>query len=255
MKRNINIKNRPTNEGRKKEEDKGKSDDYLEPEERDEDEEREEDEDRSLDEEDPDEEAAYAEELERRKKKFITIGVIVIAILLVIIMFFVFKGGGSKKPAAAPVQTPVNTAQNAGTAVDPVQQQKDALYKNGIGKEYVSDQKIFDQGPIEANKFRKDFLNNDAPETYKRPLKVVTVNDSVSYVKHRTITDDGIDMYWVDATYKGKKTQFTISYYIYQALSPQGVMDVQVETVTDADERVYITSMAALPPAQLNQQQ
>lgn len=252
MKRNIQIKNRPTSEGRKKEEEPK---DYLGDEEREEDEELREQEERSLDEEDPDEEAEYAAyEAEKRKKRVLFIGIGIAVALIIIIFFLVKGGGGSKKPVATPVQAPVSTAQN-GATVDPVQQQKDALYKNGIGKEYVSQQNIFDQGPIEANKFRKDFLNNDAPETYKRPLKVVTVNDSVSYIKHRTITDDGIDLYWVDATYKGKKTQFTISYYIYQALSPQGVMDVQVETVTDADEHVYITSMAALPPAQTNQQQ
>jgi hypothetical protein len=251
MKRNIQIKNRPIKEGRKKEEDPK---DYLEDEEREEDEELEGQKDRPVDDEDQDEEAELAEyEAARNKRRVLFIGIGVAVVLIVIIFFMIKGGGGSKKPTVAPVQTPVSTAQN-GKSVDPVQQQKDALYKNGIGKEYVSQQNIFDQGPIEANKFRKDFLNNDAPETYKRPLKVVTVNDSVSYVKHRTITDDGIDLYWVDATYKGKKTQFTISYYIYQALSPQGVMDVQVETVTDADGHVYITSMAALPPAQTNQQ-
>lgn len=171
-------------------------------------------------------------------KKYIIIGGIALVVIGVV-LFLIF--GEKKEPEVTP--PPEQEAQ-----VDPLTELQDSLYKKGIGKEAVDEKNIYDQGPLSGKDFRKDFTNIDSPETYELPIKIAAVNDSVSYTKHRTMTDDGMDMYWVDAMYKSKKTRFTLPYYIWQTLSPQGVMDVIVETVVDKGGKTFVTSITAVPP-------
>lgn len=179
--------------------------------------------------------------------KAVIIGIVVGLVLIVVLVFF-FMSRGSTENKTPELETYTgDEATTEEVVVDPAQQQADRLYQLGIGKESINQKNIFDQGPIESNSFRKDFLNTDAKENYTEPIEIVNVKDSVSYVKHRTITDEGMDMYWVDAQYKGKKTQFTIPYSVYQSLAPEGVMDVTVETVTDDEGKVYVTGFNALP--------
>ena len=166
----------------------------------------------------------------------IVLGTVIAGALL---YFFVLKEEPPPPPPVTEETEPVNE-------VDVI---KDELYQLGIGKEAVNDVNIYDQGPIESADFRKDFVNTDSAENYKQPVTIVAVNDSVSYTKHRTMTDDGMDMYWVDAMYKSKKTRFTMPYYIWQTLAPQGVMDVIVEVVTDADGKRFVASITPVPPS------
>lgn len=163
-----------------------------------------------------------------------------VVVVIAIVLFLVF-GKKESPPPIAPSE-PVEQ-------IDPREVVRGELYKKGIGKDAIDEKNIYEQGPIESNDFRKDFLNNDVPENYVLPIDIVAVNDSVSYTKHRTMTDDGMDMYWVDAIYKSKNTRFTVPYYIWQTLAPQGVMDVIVEVVTDAEENTFVTSITAVAPS------
>lgn len=172
------------------------------------------------------------------KYKFFVIGGVVAVIIGGIVAYNVFK---PEPPPPEPVVV---------EEVDPTLQALDDLYKLGIGKEAISEERIYEQGTLDSQDFRKDFTNQSATETYAEPVEIMTVNDSVSYVKHRTMTDDGIDVYWVDAVYKEKDTTFTVPYYVWRTLAEQGVMDVVVEVVTDANDKVFIASITARPPAE-----
>lgn len=176
------------------------------------------------------------------KKPIIIGGIAVGIVVLTLIVYF----GFIKKDA--PVAAP--TAQPVEEALDQTGVMKGDLYKMGIGKDAVDEKKIYEQGSIESKDFRKDFVNTDSPENFALPITIVAVNDSVSYTKHRTVTDDGMDMYWADAEYKSKKTRFTLPYYIWQTLAPQGVMDVIAEVVTDAEGKTFVTSITAVPPTE-----
>ena len=153
--------------------------------------------------------------------------------------FIFFAGEEPVVEVAPPLEEPV----------DPSIAAKDALYQIGIGKEAINEQKIYEQGNLTSEDFRKDFTNQSATETYKEPIEIMSVNDSVSYTKYRSMTDDGVDVYWVDAVYREKNTTFTVPYYIWRTLSDKGVMDVVVETITDADKKVFVSSISARPPA------
>lgn len=170
------------------------------------------------------------------------IGTGIVLVIVSLVVYFVFI---KKDPPP-----PSPTEQEVAEALDPTQALKGELYKKGIGKEALDEKNIYEQGSIESSDFRRDFVNTDSPENYVLPINIVAVNDSVSYTKHRTMTDDGMDMYWADAVYKSKKTRFTVPYYIWQTLEPQGVMDVIAEVVTDAEGKTFVTSITAVPPTE-----
>lgn len=191
---------------------------------------------------DDDSEGEFDEEIPWFKKPAVLIGGVVgLIVVCVAVWFLFFKEEEAPPPPPEPVEEEV---------VDQSEVLKDTLYKMGIGKEAVNEKNIYDQGPLESSDFRKDFASTESPETYTLPIEIMAVSDSVSYVKHRTMTDDGIDMYWVDAEYKGKKTRFTVPYYIWRTLASQGVMDVIVETVIDAEGKTFVASLTAVPPTE-----
>ncbi|MFF2798080.1 DUF3149 domain-containing protein [Lysinibacillus xylanilyticus] len=196
-------------------------------------------EDNSLDADDPED---YEDEVPFFKTPKGMAAIAVVILVIGIAAYFMFF----KKDAPPPAPT----SQEPAEAIDPTSALKDDLYKKGIGKEAIDEKNIYEQGSIESGDFRKDFVNTDSPENYALPIKIAAVNDSVSYTKHRTMTDDGMDMYWVDAMYKSKKTRFTVPYYIWQTLAPQGVMDVITEVVTDAEGKTFVTSITAVPPTE-----
>lgn len=182
----------------------------------------------------------FDEEIPWFKKPPVILGLAVAGIALLAVIYFVFI---KKDPPPPPVTEEVVEQPNQAEVL------KGELYKMGIGKEAINETNIYEQGPLESADFRKDFVNTDSGETYVLPIDIIAVNDSVSYTKHRTMTDDGMDMYWVDAVYKSKKTRFTVPYYIWQTLAPQGVMDVVAEVVTDAEGKTFVTSITPVPPS------
>ena len=192
---------------------------------------------------DDDSEGEFDEEIPWFKKPAVLIGGVVGLIVVGVAVWFLFF-----KEEEAPPPPPEEPVEEQ--VVDQTEVLKDTLYKMGIGKEAVNEKNIYDQGPLESSDFRKDFASTESPETYTLPIEIMAVSDSVSYVKHRTMTDDGMDMYWVDAEYKGKKTRFTVPYYIWRTLASQGVMDVIVETIIDANGKTFIGSLSAVPPTE-----
>lgn len=175
----------------------------------------------------------------QKNKPLVIIGGVAL-VIIGLVLYFVFK----PDPPPPVVEEPPPVVEE-----DPYLKLREELYQKGIGKESLNGAKIYEQGNLTSEDFRKDFLNTSASETYVEPVKIATVNDSVSYTKYRTQTDDGMDTYWVDAVYKEKKTAFTVPYYIWRTLTQQGVMDVVVEVITDDNENVFIGSITAKPPA------
>lgn len=57
------------------------------------------------------------------------------------------------------------------------------------------------------------------------------VYDYVSYVAKRGIIDDGMEIYWLEADYKGKKYRIQVPYFYFKDFDETGVCRVQIEVL------------------------
>lgn len=181
----------------------------------------------------------YEEELSFFEKY--KVAIIVVSVIVVLLIVGIGYTILSKPEEAPPVveQAPVET-------ISPEEQYQQELGESGIGKELAISSNVYNQGNLEDNTFRKDLLGVDAPENYVKPLKVTTVVDGVTYVKHRAMTGDGIDLYYLDLEYKGQAGIATISYSLYQMLPSEGTLDMNIEVITDSNGKVFATYFSQL---------
>lgn len=83
---------------------------------------------------------------------------------------------------------------------------------------------------ITPDTFTKDLNSKPIAEEYKID-SIYTTIDFISYTKKRATSDDGIELYWLDAEYKGKKAKVQVPFSIFKELDPVGVTVVEVEVV------------------------
>ncbi len=85
---------------------------------------------------------------------------------------------------------------------------------------------------IEKDTYTKGINGKTVLQHYKiEPDSITTKIDFVSYTKHRATTDTGIELYWLDAQYKGKKAKIQVPFRIFNQLDPVGVTVCDVEYV------------------------
>jgi hypothetical protein len=176
------------------------------------------------------------------KGRFIA-GGIAAGILLIFILFMVFKPKPEPEVIEAAPPPPVTN--------DPWLERQQELYDAGIGAHYVDEAKIYEQGNLESFNFRQDFQQVDQPETFALPIKIDTAKDNMTYTKHRAVTAAGVEVYWLEGTFRERRIVSTISYALYQVLPQSGVVAIEVEVVTDANGSITITYVNPLPPAAL----
>jgi cytoskeletal protein RodZ len=98
------------------------------------------------------------------------------------------------------------------------------------------DRYIKNYSNLEKDTYTKDLNGNKVPEHYDVE-NISTVIDFISYKKKRATTDAGIELYWLDATYKGRKAKVQVPFRIFKELDPVGVtvVDVEVTKIPNAD--------------------
>lgn len=161
---------------------------------------------------------------------------VVIGIILIIGVVITFSNSKSEPEPKPEIVQPVKE--------EPIksQQEQDKEYLNslGIGKN-IGENGVIYQGTIEDDSFRKDLFGEDTPEMYGNKVKISNIIDGVSYEKHRATTGDGIDLYYIDISYKGQKGKTTIPYALYKILPDEGTLDLEVEVVTTENDNVICT--------------
>lgn len=82
-----------------------------------------------------------------------------------------------------------------------------------------------------------------SPDTFVKDLKGASVSanydiksigsvvDFISYKKKRAITGKGVELYWLEANYKGVPAKVQVSFAIFKELDEQGITVVDVEIV------------------------
>jgi len=131
---------------------------------------------------------------------------------------------------------------------DPWLEAQRELYEAGIGAHFIDEATIFEQGNIESFTFRQDFSQVDQPEMFVQPIRIDNARDSMSYTRHRAVTAPGVEVYWLEGEFRGRRIVTTIPYALYQLLPPSGVVAIDVEVVTDAEGSITITYVRPLPP-------
>jgi len=84
--------------------------------------------------------------------------------------------------------------------------------------------------PVEPDTFVKDLNGLPVDEKFDIDSIYSTV-DFVSYTKKRASTGDGVELYWLDAQYKGKPAKIQVPFKIFKELDAVGVTAVDVEVV------------------------
>lgn len=93
--------------------------------------------------------------------------------------------------------------------------------------------------------FLKD-LNEKPVETNYKIASIETVRDYVDYEKKRAIMDDGMEIYWLDLTYKGKKYRMQVPLSLFQSLTSEKhitLVDIELTTLDNGSQLITYMSM------------
>ena len=92
----------------------------------------------------------------------------------------------------------------------------------------------------------KDLNGLDVSAVY-RESDISYVIDYVSYEAHRAIIDQGMELYWLEAEYCGRKYRVQCPFYYFKTLGASGICKVEVEVVNTSDGGKIITYMQVVP--------
>jgi len=79
--------------------------------------------------------------------------------------------------------------------------------------------------------FVKDLNGAQVPADYT-VVAINYVDDHANYVAHRSIVDEGMELYWLDIKYKGKKYICQCSFNFFRHLERSGICKVKLEVLT-----------------------
>ena len=79
--------------------------------------------------------------------------------------------------------------------------------------------------------FIKDLNGVDVPAVYNVKSRDY-VKDFVNYEAKRAIIDEGMELYWLEVTYSGKKYRVQVPFYVFKDLDKTGICIVELEVLT-----------------------
>lgn len=186
---------------------------------------------------------------------FIVLGVAVVIVVAFVFLMFVGRGDKNAIPTATPSYT--QAVQQGGSAsVDPNTQ---ATPSAGGASDNLSGMgtQDFTQN---TNMTTSDVLTN--PDQYVEDLYGLTtrvdytvssisnIADFVSYEKHRGTWGGGLELYWLDADYKGNHYVVQVPFQYYKELDDTGIVPVKMEVLTidgsTPDEKLTVISYMCL---------
>lgn len=197
----------------------------------------------------------YEETVKKKKPSIpvvpILVGVIfVIAIVLVICLYAYFTNQ-EKQTAVTDTETVSTTEDTSATT----EENSKAVYdengklisENGV---YDLDGNVIDKDAnsvglpnfsdseegtttekyFSSSDFVKDLNGLDVPAVYNVKSRSY-IKDFVNYDAKRAIMDDGMELYWLEVTYKNKKYRVQCPFYIFKDLDDSGICVVEIEVL------------------------
>ena len=195
----------------------------------------------------------------QNKNNMLYIVVGVIAAVALIAFFILFMGGRNRGKEDPPPATQTEQEQQ------PVQQEQQPATQPEVdnGQPQGVGTQDFTQNTTMSN---SDVLTN--PDQYVQDLyglstrvdytvdKISYVADFVSYTKHRGTWGGGLELYWLDAEYKGNKYVVQVPFKYYKELDDTGIVPVKMEVLSiqgsAQGETLTVISYMALDEEVLN---
>ena len=164
---------------------------------------------------------------------FIVVGIIGVVVIILGLLLFAGKKRNTQSIESPPPQQDSQQVQQptAGTYSADVSGQ--AVVPPAIGAQ------DFTQNTTMSN---SDVLTN--PDRYVQDLyglstrvdytvdKISYVADFVTYTKHRGTWGGGLELYWLDAEYKGNKYVVQVPFKYYKELDETGIVPVKMEVLS-----------------------
>ena len=178
------------------------------------------------------------------KALFAVVGAVVVVV--VVLLFLLFAPGKSESPGTqielpdSSAQQPNDTELNRGTEEDSETLTQDS---GETVDESLSDDSLGTQNFLENTTMQTSDVLTD-PDMYIEDLyglttrvdyvveKISNVADFVSYEKHRGTWGGGLELYWLDAEYKGQHYVIQVPFEYYKELDDVGIVPVKMEVLT-----------------------
>lgn len=87
-------------------------------------------------------------------------------------------------------------------------------------------------------------LNKQPIDSNYKIVEIKTVTDFINYEKHRAITAEGLEFYWLEATYKDRPYKVQVPLSIAKELETKGITVVDVEVAVLEDKSEIVTYMS-----------
>lgn len=112
-----------------------------------------------------------------------------------------------------------------------------------------SDRQDTNTAPIEPNTEILTNLNKQPVDANYKISSVKNVRDFINYEKKRAISAEGLEFYWLEATYKDRPYKVQVPFKIFKELETKGttIVDVEVVTLDDEDKSEIVTYMNVIP--------
>lgn len=175
--------------------------------------------------------------------KLILIGII--CLILVVIIILVTKDRKENE-----VVEQVNTAtQQVVPELSDEEKLQQELSQEGYGVDAViRDSQTINTTPVQTDTFLKDLDGKDIPELFE-VKEITNIFDFVIYTKHRAVTGEGIELYWLEGKYKGQPCRLTIPYQYFKELPDEGAVICKIEIVQTTEGNKLATNFQFDPDA------
>lgn len=171
-----------------------------------------------------------------RKIIILCVSISVAILMLVIIVFCVVKYKNMKKQEELQqiaLQQQLEE-KNSRTSEEDVSAGMPNLYANTENK---NKSEVTSSDNITAN------LNGEQIDPNYKIKEIKTVTDFINFEKYRAVTDQGMEFYWLETTYKDKKYKVQVPLSIYKELENKGITVVDVEVTVLEDKSEVVTYM------------
>jgi len=175
-------------------------------------------------------------------KMLLVIGVVIVVAIAAVSSFF--GSGGKGEDTVDSTDSP-----KASTTANPDAKEEGYVdysgTEDGIDDDLAGNSDSFVQGDPEyedstnnttseavfgADDFVRDLKGAEVPAVFSVKSRDY-VKTHVSYVAKRAIIDDGMEMYWLDVTYKKKKYRVQAPFYYFKDLDSEGICRVEIEVL------------------------